>query len=57
MPKTGVTKIHFNNLEFKIYHEEHKLYVVDHAYKKMYELIPEQRPEMPFVIVLKEYIE
>lgn len=57
MPRTGVTKIHFNNLEFKIYHEEHKLYVIDHAYKKKYELIPEQRPELPFTIQLVEYIE
>jgi len=57
MPKSGVTKVYFNNLEFKIYHEEHKLYVVDHAYKKKYELIPEQREEMPFVIVLREYVE
>lgn len=57
MPRTGVTKIYFNNLEFKIYHEEHKLYVVDHAHKKKYELIPEQRQDMPFVIMLVGYTE
>jgi len=52
MAKTGVTKTYFNNLEFRIDHEEHKLYVIDHAYKKMYELVPEQKPDVPFVIVL-----
>ena len=56
-PRTGVTKLYFDNLEFKIYHEEHKLYVIDHAHKKMYRLVPEQRPELPFVIQLEEYTE
>jgi len=54
MPKTGVTKIYFNNLEFKFYYEAHELYVVDHAYKKTYRLIPEQKPDMPFIIVVDE---
>ena len=56
MPKTGVTKIYFDNLEFKIDHDDHKLYVIDHAYKKMYELIPERKPDLPFIITLKEYV-
>ncbi len=57
MPKTGVTKIYFDNLEFKFYHKEHELIVVDHAYKKSYQLIPEHQPELPFIIILKEYVE
>jgi hypothetical protein len=57
MPRTGVTKIHFDNLEFKIYHEEHKLYVIDHAYKKKYKLTPEQQRDLPFKIELEEYTE
>lgn len=55
MSKGGVSKIFFSNLEFKIYYEEHKLYVIDHAYNKKYELIPEQRPDLPFVITFVEY--
>lgn len=54
MPRVGVTNFYFNNLQFRIDHKEHKLYVIDRAYEKKYELIPEQKPDIPFVIVLKE---
>lgn len=57
MTKQGLTKIHHEHLEFVFNHEEHRVYVRDHMYKIEYELVPEARPDMPFVIVKSRHLE